>query len=118
MGRYWYYDGKLLSKNHTFDDTAAAARFLIQARRLHLLAGRGRPTSSMQHRNRWPAGVLQARYTSSDRMALWGRSAGGLTVGATINRHPELFKARRGASPRVARGTAITVAAVLAGGDC
>ncbi|PSC72656.1 protease 2 isoform A [Micractinium conductrix] len=64
LGQYWYEDGKLLAKNHTFDDMAAAADFLIQA-----------------------------KYTSARRLALWGRSAGGLTAGAAINRNPGLFKA-------------------------
>ena len=36
---------------------------------------------------------LQAQYTSADRLALWGRSAGGLTVGACVNRRPDLFGA-------------------------
>jgi len=30
LGRYWYQEGKLLQKNHTFDDVTAAAEFLIQ----------------------------------------------------------------------------------------
>jgi hypothetical protein len=30
LGRYWYQDGKLLAKNHTFDDAVAAAEFLIK----------------------------------------------------------------------------------------
>ncbi|KAL4457576.1 hypothetical protein ABPG75_012441 [Micractinium tetrahymenae] len=64
LGRYWYQDGKLLAKNHTFDDVIAAAEFLIQA-----------------------------RYTSARRLALWGRSAGGLTAGASVNCRPDLFRA-------------------------
>ncbi|KAI3425089.1 hypothetical protein D9Q98_008467 [Chlorella vulgaris] len=63
LGRYWYQDGKLLAKNHTFDDAVAAAEFLIKS-----------------------------KYTSAEGLAMWGRSAGGLTVGATVNRRPELFK--------------------------
>jgi hypothetical protein len=38
--------------------------------------------------------LLQSKYTSAEGLAMWGRSAGGLTVGATVNRRPELFKAR------------------------
>lgn len=36
--------------------------------------------------------LAQSKYTSADRLALWGRSAGGLTAGATLNRRPELFQ--------------------------
>lgn len=36
--------------------------------------------------------LMQSKYTSADRLALWGRSAGGLTAGATLNRRPELFQ--------------------------
>lgn len=61
LGRYWYQEGKLLAKNHTFEDTIACAEFLIRA-----------------------------KYTSAHRLALWGRSAGGLTVGTAVNRRPDL----------------------------
>ena len=30
-GAYWHQDGKLLQKNHTFDDVIASAEHLIQA---------------------------------------------------------------------------------------
>ena len=42
-----------------------------------------------------PCTLLQSKYTSADRLALWGRSAGDLTAGATINRRPELFQVGR-----------------------
>lgn len=36
--------------------------------------------------------ALQTRYTSADRLCGWGRSAGGLTVGASLNMRPDLWK--------------------------
>lgn len=32
LGRYWYEDGRLTYKNHTFTDTVAVAEHLISAR--------------------------------------------------------------------------------------
>lgn len=32
--------------------------------------------------------LYRERFTSSSRLGLWGRSAGGLTLGATINMQP------------------------------
>lgn len=32
LGRYWYEDGRLTYKNHTFTDTVAIAEHLISAR--------------------------------------------------------------------------------------
>lgn len=66
LGRYWWADGKLLAKNHTFDDVAAAADALVAA-----------------------------KYAAPGRIALWGRSAGGLTAGAVVNRRPGLLQVRR-----------------------
>ncbi|MFN0104098.1 MAG: S9 family peptidase [Bryobacteraceae bacterium] len=62
MGRYWYETGKLLSKKSTFTDFVTAAE--------HLIAG---------------------KYTSPQRLAIMGRSAGGLLMGAVVNLRPELF---------------------------
>ena len=62
LGRRWYLDGKLLAKQHTFDDTIAAAEHLVAE------------------------GIVAA-----DRLALRGGSAGGLLVGACITQRPELF---------------------------
>lgn len=61
-GKRWYNDGKLLNKMNTFYDCIDCAKYLINK-----------------------------NYTASDRLTLWGRSAGGLTVGAVINMAPELF---------------------------
>ncbi|KAK9822184.1 hypothetical protein WJX81_008194 [Elliptochloris bilobata] len=64
LGQYWYEDGRAMAKNHTFADTIAAAQHLISE-----------------------------GYTSASRLCIWGRSAGGLTVGATVNMRPDLFRA-------------------------
>jgi oligopeptidase B len=63
LGRPWYEDGKLLRKRNTFDDFIAAAEHLIAE-----------------------------GYTSPDRLAIHGGSAGGLLVGAVVNMRPELFR--------------------------
>ena len=72
LGRPWYENGKLEHKQHTFDDFIAAARH------------------------------LQAQgWTSSDRMAIYGGSAGGMLMGAVLNQAPELFHAAVAAVPFV-----------------
>jgi oligopeptidase B len=63
LGRPWYEDGKLLRKRNTFEDFIAAAEHLIAE-----------------------------NYTSSDRLAIHGGSAGGLLIGAVVNMRPELFR--------------------------
>jgi oligopeptidase B len=63
MGRQWYEDGKFLKKKNTFTDFVACARHLIDE-----------------------------GYTSRERLAIMGRSAGGLLIGAVLNLAPELFK--------------------------
>jgi len=62
MGRHWYETGKLLSKKNTFTDFVSAAEHLIAA-----------------------------KYTSPQRLAIMGGSAGGLLMGAVVNLRPELF---------------------------
>ncbi|HEY2557577.1 MAG TPA: S9 family peptidase, partial [Diaminobutyricibacter sp.] len=62
MGRDWYEHGRLLNKRNTFEDFIACARHLISA-----------------------------GYTAPDRIAIRGRSAGGLLVGAVLNMRPDLF---------------------------
>ena len=62
MGREWYEEGKFLSKTNTFDDFIACALELIE---------RG--------------------YTNPRELAIRGRSAGGLLIGAVVNERPDLF---------------------------
>ena len=62
MGRRWYENGKMLTKQNTFTDFVAAARTLV--------------------RNGW---------TSSARLVARGGSAGGLLMGAIANLAPEEF---------------------------
>ncbi len=63
MGRAWKDDGKFGKKVNTFTDFIAAARELERL-----------------------------GYTASDRLAISGRSAGGLLMGAVTNMAPELFE--------------------------
>ena len=58
----WYLDGKREKKTNTFDDFAASARALIDA-----------------------------KYTSARRIVGHGGSAGGMLMGVAANRAPELF---------------------------
>lgn len=64
FGEKWHEDGSGKNKPHTFEDFEAVAEALID---------RG--------------------YTNSDRLAGWGGSNGGLTVGAALTRRPDLFGA-------------------------
>jgi oligopeptidase B len=62
MGREWYEEGKFLHKRNTFEDFIASAEELIAE-----------------------------GYTSPPRLAIRGRSAGGLLIGAVVNARPDLF---------------------------
>ncbi|WP_340538780.1 S9 family peptidase [Nocardioides sp. GXZ039] len=62
MGRRWYDTGKLDQKQHTFDDFAAAARYLVQE-----------------------------GWTTPELIVGEGASAGGLLIGAVANQAPEAF---------------------------
>jgi oligopeptidase B len=62
MGREWYEDGKFLNKTNTFTDFIACANHLIDQ-----------------------------GYTSASKLAIRGRSAGGLLIGAVVNSRPDLF---------------------------
>ncbi len=64
LGEEWHDHGKLLEKKNTFTDFIACAEHLISE-----------------------------RYTSGDRLAIMGGSAGGLLMGAVLNLRPELFHA-------------------------
>ncbi|MGI8758436.1 MAG: S9 family peptidase [Acidimicrobiales bacterium] len=64
MGRRWYLQGKLLHKRTTFSDFVTCARHLVDE-----------------------------KWTSPERLAIRGGSAGGLLVGAVVNMAPELFGA-------------------------
>jgi len=63
-GKEWQEAGRLLRKQNTFDDLVACAQHLIK---------RG--------------------YTNPTKLAIEGGSNGGLTVGAAMTQHPELFRA-------------------------
>lgn len=63
MGRKWYEEGKFLHKKNTFTDFIACAEHLIAE-----------------------------NWTSGDRLAISGGSAGGLLIGAVLNLRPDLFQ--------------------------
>ncbi len=64
LGRAWYEGGRLFNKRNTFTDFIACAEHLIAE-----------------------------GYTSAERLAILGDSAGGLLAGACLTMRPELFKA-------------------------
>ncbi|EKQ68052.1 oligopeptidase B [Leptolyngbyaceae cyanobacterium JSC-12] len=64
MGRRWYEDGKFLKKKNTFTDFITCAEYLIEQ-----------------------------GWTSPQRLAISGGSAGGLLMGSVINLRPDLFHA-------------------------
>jgi len=64
MGRGWYEAGKMLNKKNTFTDFIACAEQLITE-----------------------------KFTRTEKLAVMGRSAGGLLVGACLTIRPELFGA-------------------------
>lgn len=72
LGRPWYEQGKFLNKRNTFTDFIACAE--------HLLA---------------------EGYTSREKLAIIGGSAGGLLVGAVLNMAPQLFQVAVAAVPFV-----------------
>ncbi|MBN9103925.1 MAG: S9 family peptidase [Propionibacteriaceae bacterium] len=72
LGRSWYEQGRLGAKPNTFTDFVACARHLVEA-----------------------------GYTSVDRLAAEGGSAGGLLIGAAVNLAPDAFAAVHAAVPFV-----------------
>lgn len=64
MGRAWYENGKMLNKRNTFTDFIACAEHLIAE-----------------------------KFTCREKLAIMGRSAGGLLVGACLTMRPDLFGA-------------------------
>jgi prolyl oligopeptidase len=63
-GEAWHRAGTLANKQHVFDDFIAAAEYLVGG-----------------------------HYTRSARLAIYGRSNGGLLVGAVLVQRPDLFAA-------------------------
>lgn len=72
LGRPWYEDGKLLKKKNTFTDFIDCSKF-----------------------------VIEQKYTSKEHLYASGGSAGGLLMGAVINRNPELYNGVIAAVPFV-----------------
>lgn len=63
LGEEWYEEGKLMKKKNSFTDFIACSELLINE-----------------------------QYTSPDRLAAMGGSAGGLLMGAIVNMRPELYQ--------------------------
>jgi oligopeptidase B len=72
MGRRWYEDGKMLNKKNTFTDFIACTEFLHHE-----------------------------KYSSPEKTAAWGGSAGGLLMGAIANMRPDLYNSIIAAVPFV-----------------
>lgn len=61
LGKQWHDDGRMLKKRNTFTDFIACADHLVEK-----------------------------RYTSRDKLAIQGGSAGGLLIGAVLNLRPDV----------------------------
>ncbi len=64
LGREWYENGKVLNKKNSFTDFISCAEYLIQI-----------------------------GFTSKEKIAIYGVSAGGLLVTASMTMRPDLFRA-------------------------
>jgi len=64
MGKAWHDDGRTMNKKNTFSDFIVCAEYLVAH-----------------------------GYGSKERLAIEGRSAGGLLMGAVLNMRPDLFHA-------------------------
>jgi oligopeptidase B len=64
LGKRWHEEGRMMQKRNTFTDFVAAAEHLVAE-----------------------------RYAAPGRVAAFGRSAGGLLMGAVANLRPDLFRA-------------------------
>jgi len=64
MGKEWHEQGRMMTKKNTFTDFIAVADHLVKE-----------------------------GYTSKEKLAISGGSAGGLLMGAVVNMRPDLFKA-------------------------
>jgi oligopeptidase B len=64
MGKEWHEQGRMMTKQNTFNDFIDVADYLVKE-----------------------------GYTSKEKLAISGGSAGGLLMGAVVNMRPELFKA-------------------------
>jgi prolyl oligopeptidase len=63
FGEEWHHQGNLTNKQNVFDDFYAACKHMVEA-----------------------------KYTTHDRLAIMGGSNGGLLMGATFTQHPEAAK--------------------------
>ncbi|WP_289021777.1 S9 family peptidase [uncultured Salegentibacter sp.] len=72
LGRKWYENGKLFNKMNTFTDYIDVSKYLIQE-----------------------------KYTSAEHLYAMGGSAGGLLMGAVINKAPQLYNGVISAVPFV-----------------
>ena len=64
MGKEWHEQGRMMTKKNTFTDFIAVADYLVKN-----------------------------NYTTPEKLAIQGGSAGGLLMGAVVNMRPDLFKA-------------------------
>jgi len=64
MGKEWHEQGRMMTKKNTFTDFIDVADYLVKH-----------------------------NYTSKEKLAISGGSAGGLLMGAVVNMRPDLFKA-------------------------